>query len=161
MNNIFNSPEFRKELRETEEAKAKMESSEMVGEAKHQPDVEAGTFPAVTKTAVYSRNVQSPLGINDKIDITYTIFVPTSEGTLQKIEKDKSYWKSPSEKAKYTRTLSGLLNADPRQAFRLEDLMGIPCEVEITHKTTDKGTFANISKVTRVDIEALPDQFTL
>lgn len=159
MNNVFYSPEFLVKLQALEQEKSRAEYAEKVEQPKYVPKVAPGTYPAITTKAEMERNAKSNFGINDKVIVTFTIFVTTPDNTQEGIELRQTYWKAKTDTSPYYQYLSQLLNADPRNGFSLKDLMGIPCEVVVTHNQGDKGTFANVSHIKKVNLSPSLDKF--
>src|SRR4051812_16091642 len=121
MINNFYSPEFLVKLQELEQEKRRAEYAEKVEHAKYVPKVAPGTYVAITSKAEMERNAKSPIGINDKVIVTFTIFVPTSENTQDSIDLRQTYWKAKTDTSAYYTYLSEILNADPRSGFSLKD----------------------------------------
>lgn len=158
---ITKSIEFCARLQSINAEKANLD--EIVSHCRYEPNVEEGTFLSISSNASYERNVRSTYGITDKLTIEFTIFKPGIGETIEEVPLKQSFYKSNSEKSLFHIICSELLGENPRHGFALKDLLAKPCEVVVTHNTTDKGTFANITGIKRlfVDVDANLDHMVI
>lgn len=134
-------------------AKNKLLVNASIEEQKFQPKLPEGIFIAIVTNAVLERNQPSMYGTNDRIKVYFSVCV---SGNDEPVEFITTYWKSATESSLYNRHLSALLGHDARDGFKLSDLIGITCQIQIKHNTTEKGVFANIDsiKLIKLDMES-------
>lgn len=118
---------------------------------KAQPKLEAGKYIAITTDAKPERNIESKYGLNDRVAISFEVFI--DEDFQESILLTEKLWASGSEDSKYCQILSKLLQFDARMGFRLKDVIGVTCKVTIVHNQTPNGTFANIANVEVINVE--------
>lgn len=115
------------------------------------PAAPEGTYLGVTTNALFEKNLPSKYGTNDRIKVDYQFINPAASNEV--IKMTAIYWLSNSEKSQYYRYLSELLQKDPRKGFHIKELIGITCEVEITHNPVENGAYANITNVKQIDVD--------
>lgn len=138
-------------LRKIQQIKAKNLGNEFMPGIMAVPKAPEGVYQAVTSNVELEKAALSKFGVNDKLMVTYTLFTSTA-GIAEEITLRQTFWKSSSEESAFYRHLYPLLGKDPREGFMLSELMGIPCEVTVAHYSADKGTFAGITNVRRLEL---------
>lgn len=141
---------FERALDKANENKRRVKEVQM-GDRKAQPKLEAGKYIAITTDAKPERNIESKYGVNDRVEISFEVFI--DEDFQESILLTEKLWASGSEDSKYCQILSELLQFDARMGFRLKDVIGVTCEVTIVHNRTHQGIFSNVAGVEVISIE--------
>lgn len=122
-----------------------------VGEKKAKPKIEEGRYLAITTEAQLERNIESKYGPNDRVTISFEIFI--DEDFHESILLTERFWASGNESSRYCQILSKLLQFDARTGFRMEDVIGVTSEIIIVHNETSSGIYANIADLEVIILE--------
>jgi hypothetical protein len=131
-------------------------------ESKFTPAPE-GLFLSVCCDVVDLGMVDDGFGIKHKVEIWWQLDERNTE-TGARFTVRKRYTNSLHEKAALRKDLEmwrgRKFNAEELRGFDLEKLLGVPCQLQTVHKTTDDGkTFCNVGAVItargqRLEVEA-------
>lgn len=116
------------------------------------PKAPAGIMLGVTTNAVLESNQISHYGRNDCVKVTFQPII-SDPAYGKDVEITATYWKSNSEKSRYYKILSKLLQKDARKGFHINELIGVTCEIEITHNHVENGAYANVTDVKRIEVD--------
>ena len=126
------------------------------------PNLPPGSYYAVSNDAVYEENVTTKKGKSSRVVVTYTVYVPVPNQTEKEVEFRQLYYKSTNTKSPYVWQLSTLLGHDSKQGFRISDLIGIPCAIEVKHDQKEDGnTYAEIVSLQKLPLPSVPSQITI
>ena len=62
------------------------------------------------------------------------------------------YWHNTNTDSIFYKHFEEILCRDPRDDFYENEIIGCFCEIYIVHNTNEKGTFANVDELKRIDI---------
>jgi hypothetical protein len=130
--------------------------SEEVKQAKTEED---DTEVGILKKRLLEEGEYSGVITNAKLDVKDTIYgeqdcvelevrIAGTKKTLRKI-----LWYADNSDSEYIKTLYNLLGKNPLTGFRMSELKGIICRIEIVHKESKNGkTHENIELIDKLDI---------
>ena len=121
--------------------------------------LEPGKYFAITKKAVFLKDINAKYGLVNVIDVEFEVYVESKYGSIENKNLRERYFQSKISGSKYVSQLSEILGKDSRKGFNIEELAGKSLEIEIVHNSSSDGkkTYVNIESLRKVDMDKIKE----
>lgn len=149
---------YAKELEATKQQEA---YQQQIGKTVYIPPVAPGSYFAVVKDAIFEANATTRNGKCDRIVVTYVIYVPRTNQVEETVEVKQFYYRSTSKNAPFIWLLTKLLGYDSSEGFRIKDLIGVTCAIDVVHRNRDGNTNIEIADLQKIQLPNIPQVVTI